>query len=662
MIDSDLVNASIERDKHTVLVVDDDPATRYATARILRGAGFRTQEAATGMEALAAAPHASAMVLDVHLPDLDGFEVCRLIRSQPQTALMPVMHVSAAFVKNEDKVAGLNAGADAYLVRPVEPAVLIATLQALIRARMAEEQLRRSEARFRAIYTQAQSGIGLIDAKGRFEDVNPALARMLMRSRHELIAMPISHFAPPDWSEYVRARTVAAESDGSPWQGEFPLLRANGTPVYLEWSISGQLELGVRIGIALDASERRELARRRQDLLEREQAARAMAEHHSRTKDDFIAVLSHELRTPLHAIVGWVHILSKRGGSPELVKGLQAIERSVKTQVTIISDILDVSRISAGKMRLEREWVDVPELIANSMGALRESLAEKRLVVEQDLEGAVKPAWLDSARFQQIFWNLMTNAIKFSHEGGRIRVRAACDGDQLELSVQDFGQGIRPEFIDHLFDRFSQSDAPSSRLHGGLGLGLSIVKHLVELHGGTVEAQSEGADKGAVMRIEIPVPDADLTETARDAHGAARDDASPGATAAETVRDLDVLVVEDNTDASDMLTVVLADRGARVRLAVDFESALRAVRQAWPDVLVSDVGLPGRDGYELIRQIRRMNPSDKPVLPAIALTAFARPEDKDKALKAGFDAHLGKPLNPHALVVAIGQLVRPPSN
>jgi PAS domain S-box-containing protein len=657
MTDSDLVNASIDRDKHTVLVVDDDPATRYATARILRAAGFRTHEAATGMEALAAAPQASALVLDVHLPDLDGFEVCRLIRSQPQTALMPVMHVSAAYVKNEDKVTGLNAGADAYLVRPVEPAVLIATLQALIRARMAEEQLRRSEARFRAIYAQAQSGIGLIDANGRFEDVNPALARMLMRSRHELLAMPISNFAPPDWVDYVRARTVAAEGGGVPWQGEFPLLRPNGTPVYLEWSISSQLDLGIRVGIALDASERRELARRRQELLERERAARAAAEHHSRTKDDFIAVLSHELRTPLHAIVGWVNILSRRGASPEIMEGLQAIERSVKTQVTIISDILDVSRISSGKLQLERDVTDVRRLVTDSIAALREPIESKHLQVEQDLANVTEPAWLDAARFQQILWNLMTNAIKFSHEGGRIEVTASCDGRILRLDVQDYGQGVRPEFVDHLFERFSQSDAPSNRVHGGLGLGLSVVKQLVELHGGTIQARSEGAEKGTVMSVELPVRQLDASDAAGESGSHGFSQADPGG----NLRGLDVLVVEDNADASEILRVVLGDRGAQVRLAVDFESAVDAARVSWPDVLVSDIGLAGRDGYELIHQIRRMTPAGRPALPAIALTAFARPEDKDKALKAGFDAHLGKPLKPHELLFEIGKLVRRPA-
>jgi PAS domain S-box-containing protein len=498
--------------------------------------------------------------------------------------------------------------------------------------------------------------MALIDAQGRFADVNPALARMLGREREALIDMPISELAPADWSAFVREKTVGLADAGAPWQGEFPLTRPDGTPVFLEWSLSAHVEPSLRIGIALDASERMQLAQRRQDLLEREQAARATAEHHSRTKDDFIAVLSHELRTPLNAIVGWVHILNRRGGTPELLKGLDAIDRNVRTQVRIISDILDVSRISSGKLRLERESTDPAELIVSSIGSLRASIDDKHLVVEQDVAQSTGHAWIDPARFQQIFWNLMTNAIKFSRDGGRIGVKLACDGDWLTLSVQDHGQGIRPEFIGQLFDRFSQSDSPGNRLHGGLGLGLSIVKHLVELHGGKVEAQSAGPDQGTLMWVQLPV-----------AQPAQADDEGPSSLPPDseypdvdlsTIHGLDVLVVEDNSDASEMLSVVLADRGARVRLAVDYDTGVEAAKQAWPDVLVSDVGLPGRDGYELIRQIRLMAPPgiDRR-LPAIALTAFSRLEDKAKALEAGFDAHLGKPLNPHELVSAIFKLI-----
>jgi CheY-like chemotaxis protein len=266
---------------------------------------------------------------------------------------------------------------------------------------------------------------------------------------------------------------------------------------------------------------------------------------------------------------------------------------------------------------------------------------------------------VDPARFQQIFWNLMTNAIKFSPDGGHVAVGLRQQDAQLVLEVRDFGQGISSDFIPHLFDRFTQSDSPGNRRHGGLGLGLSIVKHLVDLHGGEVQATSEGEGKGTLMRVSLPAEpsgesqfDAPETEGGPDTEDAA----------AEAVSGLDVLVVEDDREASEMMTMVLSDRGARVRTALDYESALRALQHAWPDVLVSDIGLPGRDGYELVRRVRQIEGErHAPRLPVIALTAFAREEDRLKTLDAGFDLHLSKPLKPHVLLEAIGRCCRPGS-
>ncbi|MES2938672.1 MAG: response regulator [Pseudomonadota bacterium] len=656
MIDTDVIHTTIDRAAHTVLVVDDNPATRYATARVVRAEGFATQEAASGMEALAMAmAGVSAVVLDVHLPDIDGFEVCRRMRAHPRSSLLPIVHLSATYIRPEDRVTGLNAGADAYMVHPVEPAVLVATLQALIRARSAEDALRRSEMRFRAIYDQADSGIALLDAQGCFADVNPALQRLLGRPAHELLGQPVRAFAAPGQAADVDRLLSGPSADGEPARSEFPLLRPGGAPVYLEWSVSSHAEPGLRIAVAIDVSQRHELERRRLDVLEREQAARAVAERHSRTKDDFIAVLSHELRTPLNAIMGWVHVLKRRGAAPEAIRGLDAIERNVKTQARIISDILDVSRINSGKLRLDREPIDPAELIASSLASVTDEAAEKRVRIRTDVGQAHGPAWLDPARFQQIFWNLMTNAIKFSHPDGEVEVLLRRDGERLDLTVRDHGVGIAPEFIGHMFDRFAQSDAPGNRAHGGLGLGLAIVKHLAELHGGSVQASSDGLGHGTTMRVELPVQG-----TAPEAvHAPSAREDSDGASSERALQGLDVLLVEDDAEATEMMIVVLADRGARVRCARSFDTAVEAMQAAWPDVLVSDIGLPGRDGYELARQARLMQPPGAARrLPAIALTAFTRPEDREKAEQSGFDMHLSKPLQPQKLVNAIGELVR----
>ena len=650
MIDSSAISATIERDRHTVLVVDDNAATRYSTTRILRAAGFRTAEAGSGSEALAQAQQGvSAVVLDVHLPDMSGFDVCRQLRAARATATMPVVHLSAEFTRNEDRVAGLDAGADAYLVHPVEPAILVATLQALIRARTAEDQLRRSELRFRAIYDHAPSSIVLLDRHGVVVDANPAMTALLGLPREAIVGRALADLAPQEVQEVVQAKSQGGGD--RPWHGAFPLVHADGRQVHLDWHISSHVDPGVRIAIATDVTDRRQLEQQRREMLAREQAARATAERHSRTKDDFIAILSHELRTPLNAIIGWVAVLMRRDPTPQAMLGLKAIERNVKTQARIISDILDVSRINSGKLRLEREEVDPAALVVSALASLRTAADDKGLQVALEVEGAHEPAWLDPARFQQVLWNLVTNAVKFSEQGGLIRVGLSRTGSRLLLRVQDAGRGIAPEFLPQLFERFSQGGAPGERTHGGLGLGLSIVRHIAELHGGTARAASDGLGTGATMEVEFEVEHAADEDAQNSAPGALH--GADELHEAHPLEGLSVLVVEDDADASEMLSVILRDRGALVRTAVDYDTALRSLADQWPDILVSDIGLPVRDGYELIREARRIQPAGAERLAALALTAFARPEDKATALEAGFDDHLPKPLDALALVSAI---------
>lgn len=643
-----LIAPTIDRGQHTVLVVDDNPVTRYATARVIRAAGFLTQEAATGAIAIdLAGRNVSALVLDVHLPDMDGFEVCRVLRADPRTELTPIIHLSAAFVQSEHQVAGLNAGADAYMVHPAEPALMVATLQALIRARMAEEKLRRSELRFRAIYDQAPVAMMLVDAQGCFADLNPAAEALLSRPRNELIGQRIAALAPPAWQEVIQRRMQAgAEVD---WQEQFPLLRGDGKEMLLDWSMSDHAEPDLRIGIAIDLSERIDFERRREELLEREQSARASAERHSRTKDDFVAVLSHELRTPLTLITGWVHMLKRPGTDARtLARGIEAIERGAKAQGRIISDILDVSRVASGKLRLHREWASPAELVRLSLDALQEAAQAKNVTVSVDCADIDEPAWLDVTRFQQIVWNLVTNAIKFSEKGGTVQLQLMREGDELALTVVDHGAGIDPSFLPYLFQRFTQSGAPGNRAHGGLGLGLSIVKHLVELHGGAIAASSAGLGQGTRMMARLKVafeePQAGRQD---DAEGTVEREGPP----ARLLEGRDILVVDDNADTAEMLTIVLTDEGARVRVAGSYEAAVTQLEEAWPDQLVSDIGLPGRDGYDLIALVRKMEAdAGRSRLPAVALTAFARPQDRERALAAGFDQHLGKPLQPHLLL------------
>jgi len=645
----------IDRSQHELLIVDDDPASRYATVRLLRSAGFRTREAATGKEGLDAADATiSAIVLDVHLPDIDGFELCRILHSRPATARLPVLHLTAAFVTDDDKVRGLDSGADAYLTRPVEPAVLVATVQALVRTRVAEEAMRHSEAKFRAIYAQAPGGICLLNRNGEFIDLNPAMLKFLRRDASAIVGHRVSEFVPKEWVQRVDAYTRHTGAGGT---HEFPMIDARGELLHLEWAISPHIDPEVNMAVVTDVSARMLLEQQRQQLLDRERVARSAAERMSRMKDDLIAVLSHELRTPLNAIMSWTHVLKLRGGSDETIRGLAAIERNGNIQARMISDILDMSRFNLGKMRLSLETVDPAEAVTSAINAMRPSTDAEGHQFVLDFEPPYRPIRVDSSRLQQILWNLLSNAIKFSPPASEIRVALREEAGGLRISVTDQGRGIDPEFLPYLFDRFTQSDAASNREHGGLGLGLSIVKQLVEAHGGTVTARSGGVGRGSVFEIWLPVD------------GAAADDQQRGPhTSFDSLADVDrrdvpleglnLLVVDDDREACAMLQIILGEQGAIVVLAYDYAGALRVLDTLSPDVVVSDIGMPGKDGYELVREIRRREAlaAPAPRIPAIALTSFTRAQDETQAKEAGFDLHCPKPLKPLQLIQQIRQL------
>jgi PAS domain S-box-containing protein len=646
----------IDRSQHELLIVDDNPASRYATVRLLRGAGFRTREAATGAEGLRAVDETiSAMVLDVHLPDIDGFELCRLLHSRPATARLPVLHLTAAFVTDEDKVRGLDSGADAYLTRPVEPAVLVATVQALVRTRIAEEAMRRSEIKFRAIYSQAPGGICLLNRNGEFIDANPAMLKFLRRDLPAIVGHRVTEFVPKEWVQRVDAYTRQLGSAGTPH--EFPLIDPKGELVHLEWAVSPHIEPDVNMAVVSDVSARILLEQQRQQLLDRERVARGAAERMSRMKDDLIAVLSHELRTPLNAIMSWTHVLKLRGGSEETMRGLAAIERNGNIQARMISDILDMSRFNLGKMRLTLETVDPAESVTSAINAMRPATDAGGHRFVLDFEPPYRPIHVDSSRLQQILWNLLSNAIKFSPPGSEIRVALRQQPDGLRISVADQGRGIDPEFLPYLFDRFTQSDAASNREHGGLGLGLSIVKQLVEAHGGTVAARSEGSGRGSVFEVWLPVDGASGDEQQRGPASAF--DGLPEVDRRDVpLEGLNLLVVDDDREACAMLQIILGEQGAIVVLAYDYAGALRVLDTLSPDLVVSDIGMPGKDGYELVREIRRREALAVPSarIPTVALTSFTRPQDEVQAKEAGFDRHCPKPLKPLQLIQLIRQL------
>jgi PAS domain S-box-containing protein len=636
----------IDRSEHELLVVDDDPASRYATQRRLSSAGFRTREAATGAEALASATSLlSAIVLDIHLPDIDGFDLCRRLRSNPETSRIPILHLTAAYVTDDDKVRGLDAGADAYLTHPVEPAVLVATVQALVRTRIAEAAMRTSEAKFRAIYANAPSGICLVDRAGHFLDANPAMLKIMGRPIADVVGRALADFVvPADVAKVPALMRQRADGDAPE---ELTLMDHGGAEVPLEWRLSSHSD-DVVLAQVTDITERMVSERIKQQSLDRERDARTSAEQLNRMKDEFIAVLSHELRSPLNAIMGWVHVLIRRGGDEQTMQGLRAIERNGKAQTRLISDLLDVSRADVGKMRLERTPLDLADVVRSTVAALDAASVENDNEVHVHAEAPLPAVYGDAARLQQVMWNLLSNAIKFSPKGGRIDVVCARDADGVHVAVRDQGQGIAAEFLPHVFDRFAQASSANQRYRSGLGLGLSIVQTLVTAHGGRVTVSSPGLGQGATFEVWLPVDDP--SEAGKpDAAGIESPLDSP-------LHGLRLLVVDDDPEALSMLQIILGDRGASIECARDYDDALQVLQQFGPDLIVCDIGLPGRDGYQLIEEVRRREPRGSRV-PALALTAFTQRQDRLRALEAGFDDHLSKPLRPLQLVQAISQLV-----
>src|SRR5947209_2584427 len=389
-------------------------------------------------------------------------------------------------------------------------------------------------------------------------------------------------------------------------------------------------------------------------LLVLEQAARRHAEEANRLKDEFLATLSHELRTPLNAILGWVQVLrTGKLDAAATARALETIERNSRAQAQLIADLLDVSRIITGKLRLDFRPVELSRIIDAALDGVRPAADARAIQLVVSLAPLASPVLGDSDRLQQVIWNLLSNAIKFTPRDGRVEVRLWEARPNAVIQVRDSGIGIRPDFLPYVFDRFRQAESTLTRSHGGLGLGLSIVRHLVELHGGTVEVDSPGEGQGAVFRVSIPLRAAATDEPLADRSG------PPGERVWDLpglLKDLRVLVVEDEADTRDLLVLALEQCGAEVSAFASVPEALAAFDAATPDVLVSDIGVPFEDGYSLIRKVRARQADQGRDVPAVALTAYARTEDRERALEAGFQTHLAKPVDPSELIAAVARL------
>ncbi|WP_435017756.1 response regulator [Tundrisphaera sp. TA3] len=593
----------------TILNVDDNEANRYAITRMLRRAGFASLEAANGEEALrlvAAKP--DLVILDVNLPDIDGFEICRRIKADPATAAIPVLHMSASYILSEDRTRALDEGSDGYLIRPVEPPELIATVKALLRVRSAERMARVVARQWSTTFDAIGEAICLLDPSGRLVRSNRAADEILGQGPGALLGSPLREMvADPAAAGDLRI--------GDRWfrVGVHPILDDEDTTA------------GV-VCILTDITERRrledELRRRADDLAEAD-----------RRKDEFLAMLAHELRNPLAPILNAFEVMrAETGGEDALAPIRQVGERQVRHLARLVDDLLDVSRISSSKIQLRLQPLDLLDVVDRVIETIRPAIEGRgHSFLVRPCPGPL-PMRGDATRLEQILTNLLNNASKYTEPPGRIEISVGVTDDQAVVRVKDSGMGIPPEMLTRVFDLFAQADRALDRSQGGLGIGLTLVRRLVELHGGSVSASSPGLGRGSEFAVCLPL-DASAIEAAGDGPKPANSDAPPRARR--------ITVVDDQADAARMLARLLKGRGHDVRVASDGASALETTREHGSDVVLLDIGLPGMDGYEIARRLRA-RPGGEALL-LIALTGYGRDDDLRQAREAGFDHHLVKP-------------------
>jgi signal transduction histidine kinase len=564
-----------------ILLVDDHEENLLALEAILSDPAYNLVRARSGREALKEVlRHDFALILlDVAMPDLDGYETASLIRGRERSRETPIIFLTANYRSDTHVFRGYSVGAVDYIFKPFTPDVLRSKVAVFVELFQKKLALKRQ--------TQA-----------------------LQRAHDEL-------------EERVQARTRELA--------------------------------GANAALRAEIEERRRIEAERVALLEREQAARAHAESVNRMKDEFLATLSHELRTPLNAILGWAHLLTSGKTDPGMTeRALSVIRNNAQAQSQLIEDILDVSRIIGGKLRLTVGAVHLRDVIEAALDSVSPAAQAKAITIERQYDD-VEPITGDKDRLQQVVWNLLSNAVKFTPKEGRVTVALRKEGADVSLTVIDTGIGIHPDFLPYVFDRFSQADSSATRRHGGLGLGMAIVRYLVELHGGTVRAHSEGENKGATFTAVLPLR---MEARTRDAMPGLEIAAYEQGRTGElpNLEGITILVVDDEPDSRSFLCTLLEQQGATVASACSTAEALDAFDRTKPDVLVSDIGMPGEDGYELIRRIRAMAPLQGGRTPAVALTAYVRAQDARAALRAGYQRHIGKPVVVSHLIATVADL------
>ena len=636
-----------------VWIVDDSPLEAELVRRTLAPV-YQVEvftDGAAVIEEFASATPPDAVILDWQMPGISGLEVCRFLRSRAATRSIPILMLTVQH-DTHDLVQCLAAGADDFLSKPCNAAELSARIAALVRTKQMHERVLAAEHAVRSLLMQLPDAVMGVDGAGKVTFVNMEAERMLGRDPAALLGQSIAEILPQLSLEQRLPEGLNALALPDLVLGErifAPALRRHAGVDVTELTISFR-----------DVTPERRHQEDRSRLLAAESAARAQAEQASRAKDEFLAVVSHELRTPLNAILGWTRIL-RAGIQPEEKRdrALETIERNAIAQQKLIEDILDVSRIISGKLQIDRALVDLGAVVRVAVDAIRLAADARSIVVRVDIGGGPPRIVGDPDRLQQIVWNLLSNAVKFTAIGGAVAVQVGEERGGAFIRVSDTGQGISPAFLPYIFDRFRQADTGTTRSHGGLGLGLAIVRHLAEMHGGSVEAASE-TGKGSTFTVHLPrasLPERPASEPSAPMLPEVLRTAPPEG----LLLGVCVLVVDDDADARELVTAMLQGAGAEVRAVASVNDALLVMPSLHPDAIVSDIGIPTEDGYALARRLRQLPPDQGGRTPAIALTAFAAPRDRKLALDAGFNAFLAKPVSAPDLVTLVGQLVAEPA-
>ncbi|WP_224244205.1 hybrid sensor histidine kinase/response regulator [Hyalangium gracile] len=523
----------------------------------------------------------------------------------------------------------------------------------------AEAKLQESEARFRNMADHAPVMLWVTDTRAQCIYLNQQWLSFTGQTAETGLGLGWLEAVHPDDARRAGAIFLAANEKQESFRLEYRLRRKDGE---YRWAIDAASprfgpdgEFLGYIGSVIDITERKQAEEERELLLRREQTARAQAEEANRLKDEFLATVSHELRTPLTAMLGWVQML--RSGmltEDKRDRALATVERNARSQAQLIEDLLDVSRILAGKLKLEVEFVDVGSVVEAAMETVRPAAEAKGIRLQVALDSTCSIMG-DAARLQQVVWNLLSNAVKFTPKGGRVQVLVERRDSSVEVTVADTGRGIPQDFLPHVFERFRQAEGGTTRQAGGLGLGLSIVRHLVEAQGGTVSAASDGEGQGATFVVRLPLSVARRREPLVPPTLRAEVEKA-GLLCPPELEGLRVLVVDDEADTRELLRTMISGCKARVRTAASVAEGLRALQEEMPDVLVSDIGMPEEDGYSFIRKVRALAPAGAGQLPAVALTAYARVEDRTRALLAGFQSHVPKPVEPLELLAVLASL------